>query len=158
MSVPKRRLLAAILGLAVVLAFSLSKWLSSRPAPRYTVTDLGVLPGYAESSASGINSRGDVVGVILPQPSRMFQKHIFFYRSGRMTDLGLSSLLGGPAINDRGEVTGNVTLNGQNGRPFLYSAAQMRDLGNLPGCSMGFGNSMNNQGQIAGGEIGLNAS
>jgi hypothetical protein len=43
MSAPKRRVFTLILGLAVVLALLLPS-LRPRPTPRYTVTDLGVLP------------------------------------------------------------------------------------------------------------------
>ena len=63
----RRPLQLAALGLAALLALGLSGVLSPRPAPRYTVTDLGVLPGYGESSADAINSRGWVVGSTDPQ-------------------------------------------------------------------------------------------
>ena len=156
MSISKRRLLTAIF-MGGILVTALLSWLWPRPTPRYTIIDLGVLPGYAESSSSGINSRGDVVGISLPQPGTVNKQHSFLYHNGRMTDLGLSNLLGGPAINDKGQVTGNVALNGRKGRPFLYSGNQMRDLGYLSTGSMGFGNSINGRGQIVGEEVGQNA-
>src|SRR5258708_20663940 len=64
--------------------------------------DLGTL-GSAPSAASGINNRGDVVGVS--------NNHAFLWRHGRMTDLGTLvpldsnwTLLDAFSINDRGQI------------------------------------------------------
>jgi probable HAF family extracellular repeat protein len=68
--------------------------------------DLGVLPGNAESSATGINNPGQVVGY----SSGPFGTRAFLWtRSGGMQDLG--TLSGGSfsrafAINDPGDVVG----------------------------------------------------
>jgi len=159
----KRRLVAAaVLGLALALA--LLGWFSRRPPPRdtmrYTVTDLGVLPGVfmsgpPTSGASGINNQGDVVG--LSGPQRPDLRHAFLYRDGVMTDLGRFGLIGshdGPAINDSGQVTGvmqfgtQVSGPGQRLHAFLYSAGGMHDLGTPPGYSMSLGDGINNHGQI----------
>ena len=157
----KRRLAAVALALIAVLA--LFGWLSRPPRPRYTVTDLGVLPGVfmsgpATSNASGINAQGDVVSLSGPGAPR---GHAFLYRGGVMTDLGPSGLFsshGGPAISDSGQVTGvlrvtvplSVSGSGQQFHAFLYGASGMRDLGHPLGTSMSMGDAINSHGQIAG--------
>ena len=157
MPVLKRRRLAAPLGLAVILAVSVSIWLLRGPAPRYSVTDLGVLPGAAVSGASAINNRGDVVG--LSGPVRISRRHAFLYRDGGMTDLGRCGLIGshiGPTINDGGSVTGilqfgtQVSGPGQNRHAFLYDAGGMHDLGTPLGAPWSMGEGINSHGQITG--------
>jgi probable HAF family extracellular repeat protein len=153
MSVPKRRLTVAVLGLLVTLA--LIGWFSRPSPPRYTITDLGVLPGDTFSGASGVNNRGEVVG--LSGAQRIDRRHAFLYRNGVMTDLGRFGLIGshdGPAINDSGQVTGVVQFGTQASGPgqklhaFLYDAGGMHDLGTPPGYSMSLGGGINSRGQI----------
>jgi len=152
MPADKRRLVAAaVLGLFVALA--LIGWFSRRPPPRYTVTDLGVLPGATVSGASGINNRGDVVG--LSGAERRDLRHAFLYHDGVMTDLGgfvLISAHDGPAINDGGQITGvmRVIVPRREFHVLLYEGGQPRDQGTLPGCSMSVGNGINSHGQIVG--------
>lgn len=156
MSAPKRRpLIAILLGLVAVLVVYWSGLLSPRPAPRYTVTDLGVLPGDSVSNASGLNNQGEVVG--LSGAQRIDRRHTFLYRNGAMTDLGRFGLIGshdGPAINDSGQITGVVQFGtqisgpGQRLHAFLYDACGMHDLGTPPGYSLSMGNGINSQGQI----------
>jgi len=70
------------------------------------VTDLGTLGG-ASSSATGINNRGQVIGVSeLPDGRR----HAFLWERGHMTDLGSRFRLDSApnAINDRGEIVGGL--------------------------------------------------
>ncbi len=158
MSAKTRRLAAATLGL--VLAGALLGWFFRPAPPRYTVTDLGTLPGDTVSNASGINSRGDVVG--LSGLGRLDTRHSFLYRDGVITDLGLFDLIGshdGPVINDGGQVTGVLKVVRASGRgfhlsAFLYSGGRMHDLGTLPGCSLSIGNGINGQGQIVGDAMG----
>jgi probable HAF family extracellular repeat protein len=150
----KRRLAAAVFGL--VLAGALLGWLVRPAPPRYTVTDLDTLPGDTVSNASGLNNRGEVVG--LSGSGRLDTRHSFLYRDGVMTDLGLFGLIGshdGPAINDGGQITGvlravRAPQRGFHADAFLYSGGRMRDLGTLPGCSLSIGNGINGQGQIVG--------
>ena len=116
---PRKRLVTAI-------SFALTGGsFSAHSAPVYVITDLGVLNGVS-STGYGINSAGDVTGVIeLPNEDT----HAFVYSNGGMTDLGT---LGGGTdsvgkdINDSGQVTGwSDTANGQHA--FLYDG-QMHDL------------------------------
>ena len=105
MPVPNnRRLLAAGFLLAGLLACALPALLPRPSTPRYTVTDLGVLPGDTSSNASGINNRGEIVGF---SGNDFSASHIFLVRGGRMTSAGPSMFLGGlaePEINDSGKI------------------------------------------------------
>ncbi len=151
MPVPKRRRLAAIfLGLAAVLIVSLSGLLSPRPAPRYTVTDLGVLPGYASSRGNAVNNRGEVAGSATLTGSG--DERAFLFQGGRLTSLGV--LPGGSgstarAINSQGDVTGVASLPTGN-HAFLYSQGKMQDLGTLPGFHDSAGAGINDRGEVVG--------
>ena len=71
--------------------------------PRYTLTDLGTLPGASDSGATGLNDHGDVVGGS--------DSAAFLYSGGKM--IALTELLGhaplaneATGINDSGQVIG----------------------------------------------------
>lgn len=99
----RRQLAAVAFGLALVAALALP-YLHPHPAPRYTVTDLGVLPGDTVSGASGINNHGDIVGVSSKDDATT---RIFLVHQSRMTSLGSVLFLGsgsGPDINDNGKI------------------------------------------------------
>jgi probable HAF family extracellular repeat protein len=73
--------------------------------PRFSILDLGTLPGDHYSVALDINNRGQIVGVSV----REFAPHPFVWEDGVMTALPLAP---GPsdgvaaAINDRGQIVG----------------------------------------------------
>jgi probable HAF family extracellular repeat protein len=98
---------------------------------RYTVTDLGTLPGGASSQAYGINASGQVVG---QAANASGNTHAFLYSGGVMSDLGT---LGGPysyarGINDSGQIVGwsYLTTAFSPQHAFLYtSGGSMTDLG-----------------------------
>ncbi len=143
----RRRLSAAALGLGFLLTLYGSGLLSPRPAPRYAVTDLGVLPGDTESSASAINSRGEAVGF-----SHGTVNRACLFQGGKVTSLGV--LPGGSesdarGINSRGEVTGYVILPTAH-HAFLYSQGRMLDLGTLPGFNDSRGSAINDWGEVVG--------
>jgi probable HAF family extracellular repeat protein len=160
MPASKRRLLTIVLGLAVVFALLLP-YLRPRPAPRYTVTDLGVLPGDTMSEASGINNHGDIVGV---SAANSFDgNRIFLYANGRMTSLGRSEFVGyygGPAINDSGKINrkqrisraGNPSGYGKNlpHHAILYSGSRKIDFPMPPGWNMVRLCGVNGLGQVVG--------
>ena len=159
---PARKRRRAVVVFVLLAALALFGWLSRPARPRYSVADLGVLPGVfmsgpATSNASGINNRGDVVG--LSGPEQPQKRHAFLYRNGVMTDLGRFGLIGshnGPSINDGGQVTGvvqfgaNASGPGQKLHAFLYDAGVMQNLGSPLGAPMSIGDAINSQGQIAG--------
>ena len=159
MTARTRRLALVILGLLAALA--LIGWFFRPAPPRYTVTDLGTLPGATVSGASGVNNRGDVVG--LSGSERRDLQHAFLYRGGVITDLGQFELISshdGPAINDGGQITGvrHVTAPRREFHVLLYDRGQTHDQGTLPGYSMSIGNGINTQGQIVGEAFGMKAS
>lgn len=82
--------------------------------------DLGIIPGYGSSSASAINNSGQIVGTSISQFSSTDQR-AFLYSGGQMTDLNNLvrnnpdlTLTNANAINDRGQIAGNGTINTQN--------------------------------------------
>ncbi len=120
----RKRIVAAMLS---VLAFALTHGLASvskqtppPSPPRYTVTNLGTLPGGDQSGAYGINNAGQVVGwsdsgATEPPDASSFSRTIFIHNHavlwnhGQPHDLGL--LKGFPfssarAINNRGQIIG----------------------------------------------------
>lgn len=56
--------------------------------PVYTVTELGVLPGYGSSLATSLNDRGEVVGYCSPA-SENFNQAAFVWRAGGLTPIGI---------------------------------------------------------------------
>jgi probable HAF family extracellular repeat protein len=137
-----------------------------------SVVDLGTLGGN-ESSAFGVNDRGQVVGCATtavvesyawPYGQPCFgpqQSRAFIWQYGAMKDLGT---LGGPdalaeLVNDRGRVAGwsltDSTVNPATGiptqHPFLWENGKMRDLGTIGGTAVYLINDLNNRGQIVGG-------
>ena len=85
------------------------------PSVRYTVTDLGTLPGGHYSSATAINNHGQVVGwADTGATTGVLTAHAFLWQNGVMTDIDtLPQLQKAPgtvarAINDHGEVVGDV--------------------------------------------------
>lgn len=77
----------------------------------HQIHDLGTLPGDNMSEATGINDKGQIVGVSYPS------SHAFLWQNGVMTDLNTlipsnSTLLliSTGDINDRGEITGQACV------------------------------------------------
>jgi probable HAF family extracellular repeat protein len=151
----RRRLSTAALGLGFLLTLYGSGLLSPRPAPRYAVTDLGVLPGYAASDAAAVNSRGDVVGSATPKRSggswASTGGRAYLSTGGTLTDLGTLPGTGGSiaeGINAQDEVTGSADFPASC-HAFLYSKGRMRDLGTLPGFHDSTGVGINDRGEVA---------
>jgi probable HAF family extracellular repeat protein len=77
----------------------------------HVIHDLGTLPGDSVSEATGLNDRGQVVGVSFPS------SHAFIWQDGVMTDLNSLippdsqlALISTGDINDRGEITGQACV------------------------------------------------
>jgi len=136
-----------------VLAFSLALALPAvlpsalHAAFSYTITDLGTLGG-SNSSASGVNDYGQVVGTATTVYG---VSRAFGYSAGVMYDLGT---LGGDyssasAINDHGQVVGTATTSSGASHAFLFANGVMTDLGTLGGNSSS-ASAINNNGRIVG--------
>ena len=100
-----------------------------------TMIDLGTLPGGTTSEASGINTKGQIVGWSYTTSG---YQHAFLYSGGKMTDLG--TLPGGlysfaTGINDNGQIVGYSDTDSGEEHAFLYSGGMMTDLGTLDGRS-----------------------
>jgi len=77
----------------------------------HVIHDLGTLPGDSVSEATGINDRGQIVGVSFPS------SHAFIWQDGVMTDLNKLipsdsplALISTGDIDDRGEITGQACV------------------------------------------------
>jgi len=77
----------------------------------HAIHDLGTLPGDSLSEATGLNDRGQVVGVSYPS------SHAFLWQDGVMTDLNTLippdsqlSLISTGDIDDKGEITGQACV------------------------------------------------
>jgi len=99
-------------------------------APQYTITDLGVPPGFTDAVPTAINNHGQVVGWCHADSLTDDVSHAFLWEDGRMLDLGTfggtESLAEG--INDSGEIAGSFV---SHGRPyaFIWQAGATVDLG-----------------------------
>lgn len=123
-------------------------------APFYTIEDLGVLPGYDNSFAWGINAAGQVVGALwalgVVDPSTAYTEirssRAFLWTEGRMEEFG--ALLGESSnavdVNASGQVVGN-----SDSQPFLWVEGTMTDLLREPG-RPGRAAAINDAGQIVG--------
>ncbi|MEN6451202.1 MAG: PEP-CTERM sorting domain-containing protein [Thermoguttaceae bacterium] len=120
--------------------------------------DLGALPGCAFSSASAINSRGQVVGDSGNVNSPTWS-HGFIYDSGKMTDLGV---IAGftyettpSGINDLGQVVGYCMRSSDYlHHAFLYCDGTITDLNTMidgnSGWTLEYATAINNSGWIVG--------
>jgi probable HAF family extracellular repeat protein len=117
--------------------------------PRYKLVSLGTLGGET-SQALAINERGDVVG----DSSRADgSTHGFFWRAGKMADLGV--LAGGDFssaqdINDRGEIVGVSGIEGGERSAVIWRNGLVRALGTLPGGQVSIGLAINAGGTVVG--------
>jgi probable HAF family extracellular repeat protein len=133
------------------------------------LTDLGALPGGANSQAFWISSQGLIVGMAQNgevDPLLGIQSlHAVAWKDGRIIELGS---LGGneslsQAVNERGQIVG-IALNaipdpisligpvGTQMRAFLWENGVMQDLGTLGGPDA-WANYINDRGQVAGGSF-----
>jgi probable HAF family extracellular repeat protein len=96
------------------------------------LTDLGTLPGDAISRALGINDRGQIVGVSLPDSSLPFRARAVIWDHGQSTELPGSDACLGMAINNRGHAAGRCE-----DQPWLWRDGERVGLGVLPGYDYG---------------------
>lgn len=133
--------------------------LSNRGAtilPGAEVIDLGTLGG-AQSTASGVNAAGTVVGYSSISGSR--NQRAFIWTNGVMTDLGALPI-GGSAfsiaysINNSGQAVGYSVAGFGIVHAILWEAGTMRDLGGLEGDgSYSIARDVNDAGQIVGASV-----
>jgi len=113
-------------------------------APIYTLTDLGMLGG-SSAMGSGVNSIGDVVGVMTTPSGFM---NAFGFTSSGLTNLTAnSSSPAGQAnsINDAGQIAGTQQLGGQS-----YATVWTNGVATTVGGAGSYAMSINNSGNVAG--------
>lgn len=143
----KRRTCAA-LGLLLLCGVSANAKQTARP-PRYTVTNLGTVPGYDWSKATGLNDKGQVIGTLILLGRQILDRgyatHLFLWKEGQMRDLGtLKSPYGedyqiqGSGINNRGQIVGTLftdfegAYSGERRVAFIWSGGGLRFLTGKP--------------------------
>lgn len=132
-------------------AAALATMLSPAAAePVYTITDLGVLPGYERSRAIGINDKAQVIAYCDTASSM----HSFLWDKGKVTDVapptGFFKISIAFGINDRGQVVGDS--HDENGYvTFLWQDGKVTDLRRVSGNhEFNHPTAINNRGQIVG--------
>lgn len=129
---------------------------------RSQIRDLPPLTGDSSSAATGINDRGQVIGIsgtCDQAVGRLSAKHAVIWENGTPTEIGD---LGGPgwntpmAINQRGDVVGFAgqpgdDLDNPKLRAFLWTRRDgIQDLGTLPGDLTSEAHAINERRQIVG--------
>src|ERR1700733_3859761 len=99
------------------------------------------------TEAYGINNAGEVVGTGYLSASSF---HAFLYSGGKMRDLGPPGAFQATAyaINNSGQIVGTYALNSGASGTFLYTNGTMRKLPATPGTGVGYGNAINDNGEI----------
>jgi probable HAF family extracellular repeat protein len=120
-----------------------------------TMLDLGTLGNAPDSLASGINERGQVIGVSITNGSAFDGRngHGFIWQKGTMTAIPtLGGSYNGPtAINNRGQVVGASSLPGDaTAHAFLWQHGTLTDLGTLAGDVFSEAVDITDRGQIVG--------
>jgi probable HAF family extracellular repeat protein len=124
---------------------------------QYTITDLGTLPGWQSSYATGINNSGQVVGYCEAVGFVGGAYAAFVYSGGQMQPVGAASPASGYytrawAINGGGQIVGDAGWTGPwgpGGVAFLSADGCLQSLDTLPG-SLSMATAINSSGQIAG--------
>lgn len=145
--------------LATLVALASTLGIAAQPAlgERYTVTDLGTLPGYANSFVweLTLNNNGGV-GVYANNPlnpNAFSGDASFLWHAGKATRLpalpGATDTLV-TALNDRFEAVGFSGADGLLVHAVLWKNGKVRDLGTLPGDGYSIAINLNNRDQVVG--------
>jgi probable HAF family extracellular repeat protein len=128
----KSLLPAIVVALVATAMVSVTAPTRAATAPRYTVQDLGTLPGDYSSTAMGINAFGDVVGWSAgPNGTRAF---LYTNATGMAALAGPSGrpVTTARAVNANGTVVGNASTGGTDiGHAVRWQSGVPRDLGTL---------------------------
>jgi probable HAF family extracellular repeat protein len=116
--------------------------------PIYTVTDLGVLPGDAGSTPSGISSNGQVCGVSVSAAGAL---HAFLWANGTMTNLGarpgdIDAKAQG--VNASGAAVGTSLPDTKDAYPVEFVGGAVTQLNTQFGMIEGIATAINDSGEI----------
>jgi probable HAF family extracellular repeat protein len=119
------------------------------PSGSYVFTTIDVPNGTIGSTADGINSHGDIVGVYAGND---FVQHGFLLSGGHFTTLDVPNAIATLpfGINDRGQIVGQYADASFNTHGFLLSGGQYTTL-DVPNGFYTFPGGINDRGQIVGG-------
>lgn len=115
-------------------------------------TDLGTLPGFNRSAATGINAAGQVAVSMYNFGTGSSLAHAFLWQNGVFTDLGMLpgyTSAGATGINDSAQIVGAADTSAGIMHAFLWQNGVMTDLGTLGGANSQ-ANAINNNGQVVG--------
>jgi probable HAF family extracellular repeat protein len=159
----KSRALTCLAAVTLFAALTKPVRLTAQEQIRYTVIDIGTLPGGTFSQAFGINNNGDVVGFSTLNGDTAL--HAFLWRKGVMTDLSTLAPTDtlpysiAVSINDNDEVVGysetsipdveNFCGDSLVCLPVLWRRGAITALPTLGGTN-GKAGAINNRGQVAG--------
>ena len=93
-------------------------------SPLYSVTDLGIMPGFESSRATSLNDRGQVIGS-LSREDWDFSPNGFLWAEGKMRDLGNVSL---KSINNKGQIVGIKFTKDWQFSAAIYMAGRFQEL------------------------------
>jgi probable HAF family extracellular repeat protein len=135
---------------SIALVASLAIGVSGAPAPPYSLTDLGVIPGEEDSTPAAINFLGHVAGTSGDCAFRYTEtRKIPMEDVGRQTGKGTVSR--GFGINGSGMVVGDSNFGKAVSHAVVFSNGMMIDLGTLKGSGdFSRANGINANGQIIG--------
>ena len=127
------------------LALSMLGIAAGQAQPVYTAVDLGTATNGRSIRTAAMNESGDVAWTSLVTGT----PHLMLWRAGTVADLGNLGGGGGSrlqdlAINASGQVAGTAGVAAGGVHAFLSSGGALTDLGG------GFGNAINDSGQVAG--------
>jgi uncharacterized membrane protein len=123
---------------------------SAEVPPRYSVTDIGFLAGFANMTGLAIDDHGDVVGYAheIPGPPHPPDQNSFLYSQGSLINLDRGYTYSfATGVNDNQAVIGMFDDVGDN-HPFLYLNGESHQIDVLAGYT--YVSAINNVGQIVG--------
>ncbi len=160
LSFPVARTIACLVQLALGASAS-----AQNALPRYNLTDLGALSGYAYSRAYGINNKGQVVGQVAKLEPQL-EAHAVLWDANKVEDIAVPEGLEystAHGINDAGQIVGGAEIQnyGSHGFNFmgLKDQAYFWQDGKMTALSpeTSHAYALNNRGQVAG-ELGSSAA
>lgn len=135
---------------ASILAASALAATTARAQARYSITEIGVLPGMASSIPTGINDQGDVVGYCAPA-NENFNEVAFAWQNGVIRGVGklpkgLFSMAS--AINARGTIVGDG--DDGDGRPLCWATGSSGLVNIMPNAGNAHAIGINDNGTVCG--------